>query len=117
MRQESRTSSKTKKTAKKANGGGGGATRKKPTRQRVVKTETGRALPVPSRSGDVDETDAASQTRGKYVYCVIRSAGSLKFGAIGLGSDPSEVNTINYRDLAAVVSETPIGVHDPTRDN
>jgi hypothetical protein len=56
-------------------------------------------------------------SRGKYVYCVISSQEALTFGQIGLGADPSDVHTIQYRDLAAVVSDTPIGVHDPTRDN
>jgi hypothetical protein len=56
-------------------------------------------------------------SRGKYVYCVISSPDPLGFGQIGLGNDPSDVHTIHYRDLAAVVSDTPIGVHDPTRDN
>jgi hypothetical protein len=55
--------------------------------------------------------------RGKYVYCIIRSTASLKFGPIGIGADPSDVHTVNYRDLAAVVSDTPMGVQDPTREN
>jgi hypothetical protein len=55
--------------------------------------------------------------KGKYVYCIIRSHDPLKFGALGLGAEPTEVTTINYRDLAAVVSDTPMGVHDPTREN
>jgi Gas vesicle synthesis protein GvpL/GvpF len=121
-----------KRAAKKSNGKGSGngggrahktsSARKKPAakakaKPRVVKSETGRALPVPVRSGGVEHTHAASDARGRYVYCVIRAAGSHTFGAIGLGTDPSSVYTINYRDLAAVVSDTPIGVHDPTRDN
>jgi len=32
-------------------------------------------------------------------------------------SEPAEVHTVNYRDIAAVVSDTPIEVHDPTREN
>jgi len=55
--------------------------------------------------------------KGKYVYCVIRSTEPLGFGAIGIGPEPSEVHTVHYRDLAAVVSDTPIVAHDPTRDN
>jgi hypothetical protein len=55
--------------------------------------------------------------RGKYVYCIIRSADPLKFGPIGIGADPAEVHTVNYRDVAAVVGDTPIAVHEPTRQN
>ncbi|MGH7393916.1 MAG: GvpL/GvpF family gas vesicle protein, partial [Candidatus Rokuibacteriota bacterium] len=34
-----------------------------------------------------------------------------------IGSKPAEVHTINYRGIAAVVSDTPIEVYDPTREN
>jgi hypothetical protein len=54
---------------------------------------------------------------GKYVYCIIRSRQPLRFGRIGIGSQPSEVHTIGHRDLAAVVSDTPLEVYDPTREN
>jgi Gas vesicle synthesis protein GvpL/GvpF len=56
-------------------------------------------------------------TEGKYVYCVIRSDEPLSFGPLGLGPDPSDVHTVHYRDIAAVVSNTPIVVQDPTREN
>jgi hypothetical protein len=69
---------------------------------------TGNAGPAKAKPAD---------TRGKYVYCVIRSTEPLKFGPIGLGSDPADVHTVNYREIAAVVSDTPIEVHDPTREN
>jgi hypothetical protein len=57
------------------------------------------------------------EARGKYVYCIIRSNEPLRFGPLGIGSDPADVHTINYKDIAAVVSDTPIEVHDPTREN
>jgi hypothetical protein len=31
--------------------------------------------------------------------------------------EPSEVYAISYKDLSAVVSDTPMGMHDPTREN
>jgi gas vesicle protein GvpL/GvpF len=55
--------------------------------------------------------------RGKYVYCIIQATEPLRFGPLGIGADPAEVHTVNYRDIAAVVSDTPIEVHDPTREN
>src|SRR3954469_6575952 len=55
--------------------------------------------------------------RGKYVYCIIQASEPLRFGPLGIGADPAEVHTINYKDIAAVVSDTPIEVHDPTREN
>jgi hypothetical protein len=53
---------------------------------------------------------------GKYVYCIIRSDRQLDFGAIGIGGG-QRVATVAYRDLAAVVSNTPIVIYDPTREN
>jgi hypothetical protein len=54
---------------------------------------------------------------GKYVYCIVQSGRPLGFGPLGIGSDPAEVHTVHYRDIAAVVSDTPMVVQDPTRDN
>jgi hypothetical protein len=58
-----------------------------------------------------------SPEEGKYVYCIIKSELPLTFGALGIGSEPAHVQTVNYRDLAAVVSSTSLVVQDPTRDN
>jgi len=66
-------------------------------------------VPSPSRRDD--------DSSGKYVYCVIRSEQPLKFGPLGLGAEPAEVHTVHYRDICAVVSNTPIVVQDPTREN
>jgi len=60
---------------------------------------------------------SAAEYRGKYVYCIIRSPESLSFGPIGIGADPTTVETVGWRELAAVVSDAPIGIQDPTRDN
>src|SRR3954449_10251186 len=53
---------------------------------------------------------------GKYVYCIIRNDRSREFGEIGIGS-ASRVYTVSHKDLAAVVSDTPIVIYDPTREN
>jgi hypothetical protein len=65
----------------------------------------------------IPEAAAGSGPRGKYVYCVIQSNKPLRFDAIGIGDEHAEVHTIGYRDLAAVVSDVPIGVLDSTREN
>ena len=59
----------------------------------------------------------ATSTRGKYVYCIVQATEPLKFGNIGLGAEPAEVHTVHYKDIAAVVSDTPIEVPDATREN
>ena len=65
------------------------------------------------------ESSAAAEdlNEGKYVYCVIKSERSLSFGPLGIGPEPAEVHTVNYGDIAAIVSNTPIGIQDPTREN
>jgi len=65
----------------------------------------------------VGEIARTAEPRGKYVYCIIRSNDPLRFGPLGIGADPADVHTINFKDIAAVVSDTPIEVHDPTREN
>src|SRR3954453_13200946 len=63
------------------------------------------------------ETAALSVSEdGKYVYCIVRSDRSRDFGAIGIGGG-QRVFTVAFQDLAAVVSDTPIVIYDPTRDN
>src|SRR4249919_3856378 len=53
---------------------------------------------------------------GKYVYCIVRSDRQRDFGSIGIGGG-QRVFTVAFQDLAAVVSDTPIVIYDPTRDN
>jgi hypothetical protein len=66
------------------------------------------------------ETDyhaiASAAEGGKYVYCIVRSDRQRDFGAIGIGGG-QKVFTVAFHDLAAVVSDTPIVIYDPTRDN
>src|SRR6187431_243439 len=88
-----------------------GATKKaEAARQEAAKQEAARSklervkVPPPKREDG---------TEGKYVYCVIRSDQPLSFGPLGLGPEPAEVHTIHFRDIAAVVSNTPIVVQDP----
>jgi hypothetical protein len=74
----------------------------------------------PPKESERDGDQAQSRqpdARGKYVYCIIESSEPLRFGPLGIGAEPADVHTINYRDIAAVVSDTPIEVHDPTREN
>ena len=54
---------------------------------------------------------------GKYVYAIIESEQTKTFGKLGIGSRGDVVYTIHHGGLAAVVSNTPIMIHDPTREN
>ena len=51
------------------------------------------------------------------MYCIIKSARPLRFGPLGIGGEPADVHTIHFGDIAAVVSNTPMVVQDPTREN
>lgn len=54
---------------------------------------------------------------GKYVYAIIESDTPRSFGKIGIGGRADVVHTVHYGGLAAVVSNTPVMIHDPTREN
>ena len=76
--------------------------------RRAARPEGGAAAAVRAAAGD---------RRGKYVYCIIRTKEPLRFGPVGIGAEPTDVHTISHRELAAVVSDTPIEVFDATREN
>jgi hypothetical protein len=52
---------------------------------------------------------------GKYFYCAILCNEEKSFGKIGMND--SEVYTIPYRDVAAVVSDSPMRDYELTEDN
>lgn len=68
-------------------------------------------------NGGHQEQAAEGQTEGKYVYCIIESTEPRDFGPIGIGGRGDRVYTIHHDNLAAVVSDTPMVVYDPTREN
>jgi Gas vesicle synthesis protein GvpL/GvpF len=90
---------------------------------RAANAKAARAAAVPERKAAdkaVNQKAAAAASvasRGKYVYCIIQASDPLRFGPIGLGTDPSEVYSVHYRTLAAVVSDAPLEVLDSTREN
>src|SRR5438552_3905828 len=69
------------------------------------------------KHADVARDSKAADSRGKYVYCIVETSDQHRFGAIGIGAEPAEVHTINFKDIAAVVSDTPLEVYDATREN
>jgi len=91
--------------------------------RKVIERAAGETPRQDAARGKLERVKVPPQSRredgmeGKYVYCVIRSEQPLSFGPLGLGPEPAEVHTIHFRDIAAVVSNTPIVVQDPTREN
>ncbi|HEX6199429.1 MAG TPA: GvpL/GvpF family gas vesicle protein [Thermoanaerobaculia bacterium] len=87
-----------------------------------------RPVSMPSQSlaagapGEAEQAPAgggerAEERSGKYVYCIIHSGEEMSFGSSGIGAEPSEIHTVSYKDIAAVTSDTPLEVYDPTREN
>ncbi|HZR31349.1 MAG TPA: GvpL/GvpF family gas vesicle protein [Terriglobales bacterium] len=61
--------------------------------------------------------DTAPGQGGRYVYGVIQADQSMEFGKMGIGGQGEMVYTVNYQDIAAVVSNTSVYMFDPTREN
>ena len=92
---------------------------KRPQKKAARPAAPARSKPPPAAGERQNGSGLRQQpdARGKYVYCIIQASDPLRFGPLGIGADPAEVHTVNYKDIAAVVSDTPIEVHDPTREN
>src|SRR5439155_8831092 len=108
-----------KVTARAARGNGAGRAAAKPAARAARARTAERRVPeraAAARSGATADA-AEGMSRGKYVYCIIDSAEPLRFGPIGIGAEPSDVYTVHYKNLAAVVSDAPLEVLDSTREN
>jgi hypothetical protein len=68
-------------------------------------------------SAETEQLPAAPAQEGKYVYCIIETKEPRSFGPVGIGGRGADVYTVHHDGLAAVVSNTPIIVYDPTREN
>jgi hypothetical protein len=95
------------------------AQRDRPTAVAAARRRLDRVtIPSPSTKPARAEAGCAEDSNeGKYVYCIIKTGTPLGFGPLGIGAEPAETHTVNFRDIAAVVSKTPMVVQDPTRDN
>jgi hypothetical protein len=54
---------------------------------------------------------------GKYMYCIIRSPQSCQFSTLGIGERGDIVHTVDFMQLAAVVSDSPIVDYEESRRN
>lgn len=61
--------------------------------------------------------DEVTSTHRQYIYCIIATDEPLTFAAPGIGGPDFVVHTINYRDLAAVVSVSPSTGYESTKRN
>src|SRR5438067_181649 len=89
----------------------------KPAR-RTAKVESIRSEDVHVRVESPPRSiDTAPGQGGRYVYGVIHADQSMEFGKMGIGGQGEMVYTVNYQDIAAVVSNTSVYMFDPTREN
>jgi hypothetical protein len=54
---------------------------------------------------------------GKYIYCVIDLDQPLSFGPLGIGGRGDELHTVCFDDIAALVSDAPLGKYRVSREN
>jgi len=89
----------------------------------MASPQTSRSLDHGLDSGSVTDPRNVPSPRpvdgepGKYVYCIIQSDQPKSFGHSGIGGRGDDVRTIVHGNLAAVASNTPVVVYDPTREN
>ncbi len=55
------------------------------------------------------------QKEGKYIYCIIKHAAPLEYGPIGIGKRGDLVYAVNYKDISAIVSNSPVNDYEARR--
>ncbi|RPH54024.1 GvpL/GvpF family gas vesicle protein, partial [bacterium] len=109
------------RSVKTVPGGGGSRIAERSARSAEAPTSTLERIAAAGPASELfafpEPLRPVSGRSGKYVYCIVQSTDLLRFGPIGIGSEPAEVHTVNFKDIAAVVSDTPLEVYDPTREN
>src|SRR5258708_11844774 len=91
----------------------------------ATKTSAGSRKTTKSKKDDVHvkiaensaAQDLAPGEGGRYVYGIVQAKEPLTFGRSGIGGSGEMVYTVNYQDIAAVVSNTSVYIFDPTREN
>jgi gas vesicle protein GvpL/GvpF len=103
---------------RKPSGGAERPSKKKPAKKDPPAARPN-SLPHGNRRENRRTAPVAGQppARGRYVYCIIRANKPLKLGQSTIADEVADVYTVNYKDLAAVVSDVPIGALDSTREN
>ncbi|MBL7113639.1 MAG: GvpL/GvpF family gas vesicle protein [Bacteroidales bacterium] len=62
-----------------------------------------------------DESEIPKE--GKYIYGIIRHTGPIDFGPIGIGKRADRVYGINFNDISAIVSNSPVIQYEARRVN
>jgi len=98
-------------------------------RKRVTQKMTRKAVAKPRKTTKSEDdvrvkftenstpSGAGAGESGRYVYGIVQSRDRIDFGKVGIGGAGAMVYTVNYLDIAAVVSNTSVYIFDPTREN
>jgi Gas vesicle synthesis protein GvpL/GvpF len=85
---------------------------------RNSRKSTGNREDLHVRMGETPHSaDTGPGESGRYVYGIVQAKEHMNFGKIGIGGAGELVYTVNYLDIAAVVSKTAVAIFDPTREN
>ncbi|MCG2725114.1 MAG: GvpL/GvpF family gas vesicle protein [Elusimicrobia bacterium] len=57
------------------------------------------------------------EKEGRYIYCIIKANKTQTFGPLGIGGKGDQLYTIAFKDIAAVVSNSPIIKYPVSREN
>ncbi len=63
------------------------------------------------------ENNTENIKEGKYIYCIIRHSDPIAFGPIGIGKRADMVYGVSYKDISAIVSNSPVIRYEARRVN
>ena len=63
------------------------------------------------------ENELELPKEGKYIYGIVRHSGPIDFGPTGIGKRADQVYGIHYRDITAIVSNSPVIQYEARRVN
>jgi len=56
-------------------------------------------------------------SEGKYIYCIMDDGKEKDFGSVGIGGRGDRVHSVVFRDISAVVSDSPVVRYSISREN
>jgi len=66
---------------------------------------------------EVQSNSNLNKEKGRYIYCIIGDDKERKFASPPIGDQADEVYSISYRDIAAVISASPVMKYPISREN
>jgi len=70
-----------------------------------------------SNKTEIKDNNDLNKEEGRYIYCIIGTDQEQKFASSAIGGRGDKVYSISYRDIAAVISASPIMKYPISREN